>query len=43
VDSQEHLAEIDEVRISPNGRVDYWPTGFFDEWDKSLDALIKEG
>lgn len=33
------------VVISPtidrNGRIDRWPEGFFDEWDKSLEALLE--
>ena len=31
--------------IDKNGRLDNWPEGFFDEWDKCLDALLepKEG
>ncbi|WP_129727956.1 DUF3696 domain-containing protein [Ectobacillus funiculus] len=27
-------------KIDKNGRLDRWPEGFFDEWDKSLDQLI---
>jgi len=26
--------------IDSDGRIDQWPDGFFDEWDKSLEALI---
>jgi len=26
--------------IDRNGRLDEWPEGFFDEWDKSLDRLL---
>lgn len=26
--------------IDRNGRLDIWPEGFFDEWDKSLDKLL---
>jgi predicted ATPase len=26
--------------IDKNGRLDTWPEGFFDEWDKSLDKLL---
>lgn len=26
--------------INRNGRIDRWPDGFFDEWDKSLEALL---
>lgn len=40
-ESSEHAVHIEEVRIEPSGRIDYWPIGFFDEWDKSLTALIK--
>ncbi len=28
-------------RIDRNGRIDIWPKGFFDEWDKSLESLIE--
>jgi predicted ATPase len=28
-------------KIDRNGRIDQWPDGFFDEWDKSLDALLE--
>ncbi|AFY50776.1 hypothetical protein Nos7524_5051 [Nostoc sp. PCC 7524] len=27
--------------IDRNGRIDRWPDGFFDEWEKSLDALLE--
>jgi predicted ATPase len=27
-------------KIDRNGRIDQWPDGFFDEWDKSLDILL---
>ncbi|MGH7497087.1 MAG: DUF3696 domain-containing protein [bacterium] len=27
--------------MDQNGRIDYWPEGFFDEWDKSLEKLLK--
>lgn len=32
--------EIVSPRIDRNGRIDRWPDGFFDEWDKSLEALL---
>lgn len=35
----EHTVHVEEVRIEPTGRIDYWPPGFFDEWDKSLNVL----
>jgi predicted ATPase len=35
----------DSLLVSPkidrNGRLDHWPNGFFDEWDKSLDELLE--
>jgi len=33
-------AQIVSPQIDLNGRIDYWPEGFFDEWDKSLEALL---
>lgn len=27
-------------QIDPDGRIDHWPEGFFDEWDRALDALL---
>jgi predicted ATPase len=33
-------AEVISPRIDRNGRIDRWPEGFFDEWDKSLEALL---
>lgn len=34
---------VTSPRIDRNGRIDRWPDGFFDEWDKSLDALLEPG
>lgn len=31
---------IESPRILPDGQLDRWPDGFFDQWDKSLDALL---
>lgn len=28
-------------RMLKNGRIDRWPDGFFDEWDKSLEKLLR--
>ena len=33
--------EVVSPQIDKNGRIDKWPDGFFDEWDKSLDALLE--
>lgn len=41
LNNKEHCANIDPVYIDEMGRIDHWPDGFFDEWDKSLDALIR--
>lgn len=32
--------EITTPTISPDGKLSCWPSGFFDEWDNALDALI---
>lgn len=31
---------IQEPHILENGKLDYWPDGFFDEWEKALDEII---
>lgn len=33
-------AVVASPSIDRNGRLDTWPEGFFDEWDKSLDKLL---
>lgn len=37
--------QLQHVVVSPHidrdGRIDRWPEGFFDEWDKSLEALLE--
>lgn len=32
--------EAIQIRIDRDGRIDQWPEGFFDEWDKSLAELL---
>lgn len=32
---------IESPRILSDGQLDRWPDGFFDQWDKSLDALLE--
>jgi predicted ATPase len=32
---------VTSPRIDRDGRIDDWPEGFFDEWDKSLEALLQ--
>ncbi|MEZ8224941.1 DUF3696 domain-containing protein [Vibrio splendidus] len=41
LDSSEHSVDVELVDIDELGRIDNWPKGFFDEWDKSLDILLK--
>ncbi len=41
-ESPEHAVNVEKVNIESTGRIDYWPPGFFDEWDKSLTLLTKE-
>lgn len=36
-------AQVLSPRIDRNGRIDQWPDGFFDEWDKNLESLILPG
>jgi predicted ATPase len=33
-------SHIESPRVLPDGQLDRWPDGFFDQWDKSLDALL---
>jgi predicted ATPase len=33
-------SQVVSPRIKHDGRIDRWPDGFFDEWDKSLEALL---
>lgn len=33
-------SHIETPRILPDGQLDSWPEGFFDQWDKSLDDLL---
>ena len=40
--SAEHCTNVEKIEINQNGKIDYWPEGFFDEWDKSLNILLKD-
>lgn len=33
-------AEVQQPKMLPNGRLDSWPEGFFDEWDNQLEKLL---
>jgi predicted ATPase len=38
-DGAQHV--VDSLQIDRDGRIDLWPEDFFDEWDKSLEALLE--
>lgn len=40
IETATHAATIDEISIDETGKVEYWPSGFFDQWEKSLEALL---
>ena len=40
---QDGQSLVTSPRIDRNGRIDQWPDGFFDEWDKSLETLLMPG
>lgn len=31
---------VESPKILDNGRFDFWPDGFFDEWEKALDEIV---
>lgn len=33
-------SQVVSPRVDSNGRIDQWPDGFFDEWEKSLEELL---
>lgn len=33
-------SHVESPKILPDGQLDRWPEGFFDQWDKSLDDLL---
>jgi predicted ATPase len=38
---KESEIEVVSPKIDRNGRFDFWPEGFFDEWDNSLEKLLE--
>lgn len=40
-DNEEHSIKITEPFIDEDGKLDIWPKGFFDEWEKNLDKLLE--
>jgi predicted ATPase len=35
-----HASVITSPEIDADGRIDFWPEGFFDEWDRQLEKLL---
>ncbi|MCA9209850.1 MAG: DUF3696 domain-containing protein, partial [Planctomycetales bacterium] len=33
-------SEYETPVVGPDGRLSYWPAGFFDQWERSLDRLL---
>jgi predicted ATPase len=33
-------SEVQSPALLQNGKLSNWPTGFFDQWEKSLDELL---
>lgn len=40
IDNLVHASEVMHPKIDDQGRIDVWPDGFFDQWDKELDQLL---
>ncbi len=40
--NREHTSAhtVESPKILDNGKFDFWPDGFFDEWDKALDEIV---
>ena len=39
-DSDQLSSKVDSPRVDADGRIDEWPEGFFDEWEKGLEQLF---
>ena len=39
-DNAAHQSIVYQPELDDDGRIDHWPKGFFDEWDKSLEQLL---
>jgi len=35
------IDQVDGPRMCRGGRIDYWPKGFFDQWENALDMLLE--
>jgi predicted ATPase len=34
-------SKVTQMRVDRDGRIDKWPEGFFDEWDRALEKLLE--
>jgi predicted ATPase len=41
VNRERASTEVISPKIDRNGRIDRWPDGFFDEWERNLDILLE--
>ena len=39
-DTNQLSSKVDSPRVDEDGRIDEWPEGFFDEWEKGLEQLF---
>jgi predicted ATPase len=39
-DTDQLRSKVDSPRLDEDGRIDEWPEGFFDEWEKGLEQLF---
>jgi predicted ATPase len=40
MDAEKHAVQIGSPELDQKGRIDRWPPGFFDEWERQLEALL---
>jgi Uncharacterized conserved protein len=44
IEEEGHMrSKVNSIVVDKDGRLDQWPEGFFDEWDKSLGRLLEPG
>ncbi len=41
VEDHRTIHQVVSPKIDPDGRIDHWPEGFFDQWDVALDKLLE--
>lgn len=40
IEDKKTIHIVETIKINSNGKLDHWPDGFFDEWEKALDEII---